>query len=135
MTDRTPEKAILVRSCVLGALGGSALVALGRFRAALALTLGAAVAIVSALWLSDVLARLSVPRGGAAVSLDWKFGLKVALRYAVMGTLLFAAVRVVPAEVPWLLAGASTVVLAVTAEAAVEIRRATRGGSGKPSAR
>src|SRR5260221_3619727 len=56
MTERTAsEKAILVRSCVLGALGASALVALGRFREALALTLGAAVAILSALWLSDVL--------------------------------------------------------------------------------
>ena len=139
MTERTAsEKAILVRSCVLGALGASALVALGRFREALALTLGAAVAILSALWLSDVLARLvksTAPRGGAVVRFDWKFGLKVALRYAVMGTLLFAAVRGVPAEVPWLLAGASVVVLAVAAEAAVEIRRTTRDGSGKPSAR
>ncbi len=92
MTERTAsEKAILVRSCVLGALGASALVALGRFREALALTLGAAVAILSALWLSDVLARLvksTAPRGGAVVRFDWKFGLKVALRYAVMGTLL-----------------------------------------------
>jgi hypothetical protein len=123
------EKRVLRRAAIVAALGISALIALGRFRSALALTLGAAVAIVSALWLSDIVTRLSAG-AGAATRFDWKFGLKVALRYAVMGAVLFAAVRIVPADIPWLLAGASAVVLAVAAEAAVEIRRASRGGSG-----
>jgi len=131
VTDRTSlERTVLKRAVLLAAVGASALVALGRFRPALALTLGASVAIVSALWLSDVVSRLAALKGRAAARFDWKLGLKAALRYAVMGALLFASVRVVPAEVPWLLAGASAVVLAVAAEAAVEIRRATRGGSG-----
>jgi hypothetical protein len=124
------ERSILKRAAILAALGASALVALGRFRPALALTLGAAVAIVSALWLSDVLARLAAQRARAAVRFDWKLGFKAALRYAVMGGLLFAAIRVVPAEVPWLLAGASAVVLAVAAQAVAEIRRAARGSGG-----
>ena len=124
------ERSILFHAAVFAALGATALAALGRFRPALALTLGASVAIVSALWLSDVVSRLAALKGRAAARFDWKLGLKAALRYAVMGALLFASVRIVPAEVPWLLAGASAVVLAVAAEAAVEIRRATRGGSG-----
>jgi len=135
MTDRTDtERSVLFHACVFAALGATALAAMGRFRPALALTLGAAVAIVSALWLSDVVSRLAALRGRAnvgSVRFDWKLGLKAALRYAVMGVLLFAAIRVVPAEVPWLLAGASAVVLAVAAEAAVENRRAARGGDGR----
>ena len=132
MTDPTSlERTVLKRAVLLAALGASALAALGRFRPALALTLGASVAIVSALWLTDIVARLSAGAGGAAARFDWKFGLKAALRYVVVGALLFAAVRVVPTEIPWLLAGVSTVVLAVAAEAAVEIRRATRGSNGE----
>ena len=134
MTDRTEtERSILRHSVIFAALGATGLAALGRFRPALALTLGAAVAIVSALWLSDIVARLPPRRERAmtnTVRFDWKLGLKAALRYAVMGALLFAAIRIAPAEVPWLLAGASAVVLAVAAEAAVEIRRAARGGRG-----
>jgi len=128
MTERTPlERGLLVKSVWIAALAATALGALGRFRPAFALTLGAVLAIVSALWLSDVVARLSALRGGAPARFDWKFGLKAVLRYAVIGGSLFAAVRVVPDEVPWLLAGVSTVVLAAAAEAALEVRRAARG--------
>jgi hypothetical protein len=131
VSERTGlEKTVLKHATVIAVMGASALVALGRFRPALALTLGASVAIVSALWLSDIVARLSALRGPAA-RFDWKFGLKAALRYAVMGALLFAAVRIVPTEVAWLLAGVSSVVLAVAVEAAVEIRRAARGSGGE----
>lgn len=131
MSDCSPiERAVLVRSAVIALVGCSALLAFGRLRPAFALTLGAAVAIVSALWLSDIVGRLSAQRGSAAARLDWKFGLKVALRYAVTGALLFAAVRVAPAEVPWLLVGVSSVVLAVAVETGLELRRAARGGNG-----
>ena len=134
MTSRTAtERSILLHASLFAGLGVTALAAMGRFRPALALTLGAAVAIVSALWLSDIVTRLPAQRGGAAgtaARFDWKLGLKAALRYAVMGALLFAAIRIVPAEVPWLLAGASAVVLAVAAQAVAEIRRAARGSGG-----
>jgi hypothetical protein len=124
------ERGLVRKAAWIGALAATGLGALGRFRGALALTLGAAVAIVSTLWLSDVVTRLAVLReraGLKAARFDWKFGLKAALRYAVVGVALYAAVRIAPTEIPWLLAGVSTVVLAAAAEAAAEVRRAARG--------
>ena len=67
------------------ALGGA-----GRFRAALALTLGAAVAIVSALWLSDLVGRFAAPERSTPARFDWKLGLKAVLRYAFVGLVLWA---------------------------------------------
>lgn len=110
----------------IGAIGASALVALGLFRPALALTLGTAVAIVSAVWLAGLVERLTAPRRGSAVRIDRRFGFKAALRYAFVGLFLWGAVRLLPAEVPWLLGGISTVVLALVAEEIGEARRERR---------
>lgn len=93
-----------------------ALGALGRFREAAALTAGAAVAIVSGLWLSDVAGRLLVPRPRAATRLDWKFAVRALLRYAFVGLAAFGSVRLFRDEVPWLLGGLSAVVLGVVVE-------------------
>ena len=103
-------------TALIGALGATALAAAGRFRPAFALTLGTLVAIVSALWLAGLVERLSAPRQGPSARFDGKFGFKAALRYAIVGLLLWGAVRLLPAHVPWLLAGVSTVVLALVAE-------------------
>lgn len=97
-------------------LAALALGALGRFREAAALTAGAAVAIVSGLWLSDVAGKLLVPRPRASTRLDWKFALRALLRYAFLGLAAFGSVRLFPDEVPWLLGGLSAVVLGVLAD-------------------
>jgi len=78
-------------AAALALLTASALAALGRFRPALALTLGAAVAIVSALWLSDFLGRFSAPDRSTPARLDWKLGFKAVLRYGLIGVGLWAA--------------------------------------------
>ena len=49
-----------------------------------------------------------------------------ALRYALAGAALFWAVSLVPAQIPWLLAGLSTVVAAIVVEGLVEIRKESR---------
>jgi hypothetical protein len=121
---------LLRLAAVLVLLGAAALGALGRFRSALALTLGAAVAIVSALWLSDLVGRLEAPRQGTASRLDWKFGLKSCLRYGVVGLALYGAVRMLPAEVPWIIVGLSTAVVTIVAEGIREHRRRL-GGEGR----
>ncbi len=100
-------------AALLAALG---LGAFGRFREAAALTVGAAVAIVSGLWLSDVAGRLLVPRPRASTRLDWKFALRALLRYAFLGLAAYGSVRLFPDEVPWLLGGLSAVVLGVLAD-------------------
>lgn len=121
-----PNPGFFRLATILGLLGASALAALGRFQAALALTLGAAVAIVSAFWLASLVERLEAPRPGAAARFDWKFGLMGALRYAVAGAALFCVVVLVPAQIPWLLTGLSTVVAAIVVEGLVEIRKDSR---------
>lgn len=88
----------------------------GRFREAAALTVGAAVAIVSGLWLSDVAGRLLVPRPRAAARLDGKFAIRALLRYAFVGLAAYGSVRFFPDEAPWLLGGLSAVVLGVLVE-------------------
>lgn len=98
---------------LLAALG---LGAFGRFREAAALTVGAAVAIVSGLWLSDVAGRLLVPRPRSAARFDGKFALRALLRYAFVGLAGYGSVRFFPGEVPWLLGGLSAVVLGVLVE-------------------
>jgi hypothetical protein len=97
-------------------LAALALGALGKFREAAALTAGAAVAIVSGLWLSDVAGRLLVPRPRAATRFDGKFAARALLRYAFVGVATYGSVRLFPDEVPWLLGGLSAVVLGILAE-------------------
>ena len=121
------ERRVFRVATVAALLGALALGALGRFREAGALTAGAAVAIVSSLWLSDVAGRLLVPRPRAAARLDWKFALRALLRYAFLGVAAYGAVRLFPDEVPWLLGGLSAVVLGVLA---VGFRGADAGRSG-----
>ncbi len=116
-------------TALIGLLATFALGAAGRFKSALALTLGTAVAIVSALWLAEVVERLSAARQGPSARFDWKLGFKAALRYAVVGLLLWGAVRLLPAQVPWLLAGLSTVLLALVAEEIAGARRGLRRSS------
>ena len=53
MSPDVPGDAIVRRAAALALLAITGVAATGRFRASLALTLGASVAIVSALWLSD----------------------------------------------------------------------------------
>ena len=108
-------------------LAALALGAFGRFREAAALTAGAAVAIVSGLWLSDVAGRLLVPRPRAAARLDGKFALRALLRYAFVALAAYGSVRLFPDEAPWLLGGLSAVVLGVLADG---FRGADAGRSG-----
>lgn len=119
------ERALIGRAALLAALFATGLGASGRFGAALALTLGAAVAIVSALWLSDLVGRLEASRRGAAARFDWKFGLKTFSRYAFAGILVFIAVRWLPEEAPWLAIGLSVIVALLAAQVIREARRPT----------
>jgi len=120
------ERRVFRAATIAALLAALALGALGRFREAAALTAGAAVAIVSGLWLSDVAGRLLVPRPRAAARPDWKFALRALLRYAFVGLAAYGSVRLFPDEVPWLLGGLSAVVLGVLAEG---VRGAASGRS------
>ena len=125
-----PNPGFFRLAAILGLLGASALAALGRFQAALALTLGAAVAIVSALWLSDLVGRFKAPAPGAPARFDWKFGLKAVLRYAFVGLVLWGTVRALPADVRWVVVGLSTVVAAVVIDGLRELLTGRRSGTG-----
>jgi len=125
-----PNPGFFRLAAILGVLGALALAALGRFQAAVALTLGAAVAIVSALWLSDLVGRFKAPAPGAPARFDWKFGLKAVLRYAFVGFVLWATVRALPADVRWVVVGLSTVVAAVVIDGLREHLNGRRGGTG-----
>lgn len=115
MTGEAPGERIVRRATALALLAITGVAATGRFRASLALTLGASVAIVSALWLSDFVGRLA-PARGANARLDVRFVLKSILRYAFSGLVLLGAVQGLPGEVPWLLAGLSCPVASILAE-------------------
>lgn len=115
--------AVAAALCAAAGLGAS-----GQFRAALALTLGAAVAIVSARWLKAVTGRLLAPDSRTRVRLTWKFGLGALLRYLFVALGLFGAVRLVPGEIPWLLAGLSAPVVGVLAEGIREVCAERRKG-------
>jgi hypothetical protein len=110
------EKRVFRGALVAALLGALFLGAFGRFREAAALTAGAAVAIVSGLWLSDVAGRLIVPRLRAASRQNWKLALRALLRYAFVGLATYGAVRLFQDEVPWLLGGLSAVVLGAIVE-------------------
>jgi len=122
-----PGDAIIRRAAALALLAITGVAATGRFRASLALTLGASVAIVSALWLSDFVGRLS-PERGANARLDTRFILKSVLRYAFSGLVLLGAVRGLPGEVPWLLAGLSCLVVSIVAEGLGGLRTSGHAG-------
>jgi len=124
---RPSERRVFRTAALAALLLALGLGALGRFREAAALTAGAAVAIVSGLWLSDVAGRLLVPRPRAATRFDWKFALRALFRYAFVGLAAYGSVRLFPGEVPWILGGLSAVVLGVVAD---EIRGAATGRSG-----
>ena len=126
-----PNPHVFRLATILGLLGGSALAALGRFQAAVALTLGAAVAIVSALWLSDLVGRFKAPALGVPARFDWKFGLKAVLRYAFVGLVLWGTVRALPADVRWVVVGLSTVVAAVVIDGLSDLLTGRRSGTGK----
>jgi ATP synthase I chain len=129
-----PARGILRASTVTAALAVLALGTLGRFRPALALTLGAVVAIVSARWLSHVVGRLQVAGAEEGRKPGWKFALGAGLRYLFVGLAVYGAVRLVPAEPFWLLAGLSTVVVGVGVEGARDLWRERRHGRTVPSA-
>ncbi|MRR13307.1 hypothetical protein EG835_12830 [bacterium] len=120
------EKRIFCAATVGALLGALLLGGFGKFREAAALTAGAAVAIVSGLWLSDVAGKLLVPRLRAATRIDWKFAVRALLRYAFVGLAAFGSVLAFQGEVPWLLGGLSAVVLGVLVEG---IREAAAGRS------
>ena len=110
------ERRIFRAATVAALLGALLLGTFGMFREAGALTAGAAVAIVSGLWLSDVAGKLLVPRPRAATRLDWKFAVRALLRYTFVGLAAFGSVLVFRGEVPWLLGGLSAVVFGVLVE-------------------
>jgi hypothetical protein len=118
------------RAAALALLGITGVAAMGRFRSSLALTLGASVAIVSALWLSDFVGRLA-PERSANARLDVRFILKSILRYAFSGLVLLGAVRGLPDEVPWLLAGLSCLVASVVVEGLVGLRTGGQPGTAR----
>jgi hypothetical protein len=123
-----PERRVFRVATVTAILAALALGAFGRFREAAALTAGAAVAIVSGLWLSDVAGKLLVPRPRAASRNDWKFALRALLRYVFVGLAAYGSVRIFHGEVSWLLGGLSAVVLGVL----VEGFRGTAAGRSEP---
>ncbi len=107
-------------AAILALLMALALGATGRFRAAAALTLGAAVAIVGALWLADLVHRFGALEPSAAPESSWKFAATGLLRYGVAGLLVWGAVRLFPQEIPWILLGTSVAVLAAVWQSLVE---------------
>ncbi|MGA7993141.1 MAG: ATP synthase subunit I [Thermoanaerobaculia bacterium] len=125
----SPVRPFLRTAVALAVLAATSLAALGRFRAALALTLGAAVAIVSALWLSGFFGRFAAPERSTPARIDWKLGLKAVLRYALVGLALWASVQAFPADVPWLVVGLSTVVAAAVIGEILAHLRGRRGGT------
>jgi hypothetical protein len=125
-----PNRRLFWLATILGLLGATSLAACGLFEAALALTLGAAVAIVSALWLSDLVGRFKAPEEVAPARFDWKFGLKAVLRYAFVGLALWGGLRMLPADVRWLIVGLSTVVAAVVIDGLLELLAGRRSGTG-----
>jgi hypothetical protein len=105
---------------ILTLLMALALGATGHFRAAAALTLGAAVAIVGALWLAELVHRFGAPERSAAPESSWKFAAKGLLRYGLAGLLVWGGVRLFPQEIPWLLLGTSVAVLAAVWQSVTE---------------
>jgi hypothetical protein len=129
-TLERPGRTWFRTAVALTLLAASGTAATGRFRPALALTLGALVAIVSALWLSDLFGRFAAPERSTPARIDWKLGLKAVLRYALLGIALWASVQAFPADVPWLVGGLSTVVAAAVIDGILGELRERRKGTG-----
>jgi len=115
-----PRKAFFRAALLAALLGAALLLATGRFRAAAALTLGASVAIVGALWLADLVRRLGARGASPASGITWKFATTGLFRYGLAGLALWGAVKAFPGEVPWLLAGTSVVLIGAAWQAATE---------------
>jgi len=129
---RAPREPALRTAVFLALLAIAALGAAGRFRGAVALTLGAAVAIVSARWLSRVTGRLLASDPGSRVQFSWKFGLGALLRYLFLAVGLYGAVLLVPDEIPWLLTGLSAPFAGFVAEGIRGHRKGPRVGREAP---
>ncbi len=125
-----PGRPLFRTAVVLTLLVASGTAATGRFRPALALTLGALVAIVSALWLSDLFGRFAAPERSTPARIDWKLGLKAVLRYALLGIALWASVQAFPADVPWLVGGLSMIVAAAVIDGIFAEVRGRRNRTG-----
>jgi hypothetical protein len=105
---------------MLAFLMAASLALMGRFRAAAALTLGAAVAIVGALWLAELVHRFGRPEASAPAETSWNFVATGLLRYGAAAVLVWAAVGLFPREVPWILLGTSVAVMAAVWQAVVK---------------
>ena len=115
-----PRRAFFSAASVAAILGASLLGAVGRLRAAAALTLGAAVAIVGALWLADLVRQFGARRASPASRITWTFATTGLFRYGLAALAIWWAVETFPAEVPWLLAGISVVVIGAAWQVATE---------------
>ncbi len=125
MTDAaqfTPEarRRFLRSTGLLALLMALVLGMTGRLRAAAALTLGAAVAIVGAIWLAELVHRFGALEPSAVPEVGWKFAAKGLIRYGVAGLLVWGAVRLFPQEIPWILLGTSVAVLAAVWQAVTD---------------
>ncbi len=114
----SPAGAFFPAAAVAALLGASLLAATGRFEAAAALTLGAAVAIVGALWLAELVRRFGARGATPASGITWKLATTGFLRYGLAGLALWWAVEAFPRQVPWLLAGTSVVLVGAAWQAA-----------------
>jgi cytochrome c biogenesis protein CcdA len=108
-----------VALAVLGSLG---LGAAGWFRAAIALTLGSAVAIVSVAWLGSLAGRFLTPDRKSRERLGVRFALGAVLRYAFLGAAIYGILKFLPDQIPWVLAGLSTAVAGAIIEEFFELR-------------
>ncbi len=115
-----PRTAFFRAAALAAILAASLLGAAGRFRAAAALTLGAAVAIVGALWLADLVRRFGARGVSPASGITWKFATTGLLRYGLAAIAIWWAVETFPGEVPWLLAGTSVVLIGAAWQVATE---------------
>ncbi len=128
---------VLRNASVLSALGATALGTMGQFREAGALVLGTVLAIFSAHRLSDTVERLSASADLVAASgkATAKFAAFLMLRYLLLGAGLYLGAKAFSSEISWLLAGLSSVVLALGLRGALEFRAAAPGtGDGTPRA-
>lgn len=115
-----PRRAFFSAAALTAILGAALLGAAGHFRAALALTLGAAVAIVGALWLADLVRRFGTRGASPASGITWKFATTGLLRYGLAALAIWWGVETFPGEVPWLVAGTTVVLIGAAWQVATE---------------
>ena len=119
-TSPAPRRSFFKAAAVAAILGASLLGAMGRFQAAGALTLGAAVAIVGALWLADLVRRFGARRASPASRITWTVATTGLFRYGLAALAIWWAVETFPGEVPWLLAGTTVVLIGAVWQVATE---------------